>query len=551
MARTEQKATGPARARVGLPILPDGSRRHPLLLRLPEATDGSPSTCNNGCRDCLTMPVEGADASFTADVTGRHVVVRDREPTLRRDLADRVRDLKARKPATVSVITNGRMLVYGRLTRDLGRAGVDRFIVKLFGLDAASHDDHTRVPGSFDQALKGIANAQAAGIPVSVTYPLLLDPMAPEHKAERAARADLAKKLTGGDAVELPEPQVETHGGEFHWDLIELRGKLTHPYWVDSFFPMAHVNTGPVCNIRCTYCNVKGGDDQRLFDRAYIEEMIDNAARHIIEKRDGAGVPTIDFIGGEPTLHPQLPALIAHARDRGFRQITICTNGVLLLRAGYLDSLISSGLTGVRFSFHDHRPEMANALADIGDLGDRYVDVARLLLSRADVRPHIYRIILGSTIDALPEYVRWLSENNKTGRKIELVFGMPSMRGRLFDNPDLYPKLEGLREKVSAAVRLCESLGIEALLHHSPGCLMPAEAQRSACLHITTMQVDALTGAQTVMNFEGDARHGKACETCAGKTEGCHGLPSAYFEDDPAAAEAWLSPIEYRAARIG
>jgi hypothetical protein len=257
----------------------------------------------------------------------------------------------------------------------------------------------------------------------------------------------------------------------------------------------------------------------------------------------------MDFIGGEPTLHPELPAFIARAREKGFPQITICTNGVLLLKPGYLDQLLAAGLTGVRFSFHDHRPEVANELADVKGLGSRYVDVAKLLLSRSDLRPHIYRIILSSTLDALPDYVRWLAEHHKSGRKLELIFGMPSMRGRLFDNRHLYPPLEGLREKVSAAVHLADSLGIEALLHHAPGCLMPEEPERMACMHVTTNTIDALTGHKTVMNFEGDTRYGAACERCTGKTEGCHGMPSAYFDADREAAEAWLRPLTYRAAR--
>jgi len=279
--------------------------------------------------------------------------------------------------------------------------------------------------------------------------------------------------------------------------------------------------------------------------------MIDDAARRLVVERSGAGVPTVDFIGGEPTLHPDLPRFLARARAKGFRQITICTNGVLLLREGYLDGLVAAGLTGVRFSLHDHRPEVASALADAGDLGARYVDVARLLLSRTDLRPHIYRILLAETLDALPEYVRFLAGNNRTGRRIELVLGMPSMRGRMFDHPELYPPLAGLREKVRSAVELAESLGIEALLHHAPACLHAVEPERVACLHVTTQQVDASTGAVRALSFEGDAQYGRACDSCTGKAEGCHGLPAAYFEADREAAEAWLLPIRYRAARAG
>src|SRR5580704_15735992 len=111
MAKTEHKAVGSARARVGLPILPDGSRERPILLRLPSGG----GTCNNGCRECLTHPIEGDASAFTADVQGRHVIVRDDEPTLRRDLVDRIREIAARRPASIALLTNGRVLLYERV----------------------------------------------------------------------------------------------------------------------------------------------------------------------------------------------------------------------------------------------------------------------------------------------------------------------------------------------------------------------------------------------------------------------------------------------------
>jgi hypothetical protein len=171
------------------------------------------------------------------------------------------------------------------------------------------------------------------------------------------------------------------------------------------------------------------------------------------------------------------------------------------------------------------------------------VQVAKLLLSRKDVHAHIYRIILRSTIDALCDYVRFLHDHNDSGRPIDLTFGMPSMRGRLFENRDLYPELDGLREHVQAALRFARELGIEPLIHHAPACLVPEHPERPACLHVTTAQMDALSGSMSVMNFEGDARYGAACERCAAREAGCYGLPSAYFDLDPRAAEAWLRPI--------
>ncbi|MGE0786690.1 MAG: radical SAM protein [Sandaracinaceae bacterium] len=534
MARKVRLAVAPARERVGVPIEPDGSARHPLLVRLPGA---EPARCNNGCQPCVTRGVEGRPSAADRDVRGMHVVLRDREPTLRRDLLAAVRELRAREPAHLALLTNGRLLSVARYAEALRAAGIDRVIVKLFGFDAASHDDHTRAPGSFDQAVAGIARAREAELDALVTFPL--------KPGEPEGRRALAKELTGFDPVEMPEPEVEAHPNEYRYDVVVLREDVdhAHPHWTTSFFPMAHVNTGPVCNIRCVYCNVHGGDDQRAYDRAYIEAQIDDAYERVAIQRGGLGVPTLDFIGGEPTLHPDLPELIAYGRARGFARVFICTNGVLLRRAGYLDRLVDAGLSGVRFSFHEHRPERANELADVPGLGQSYVEVATMLLSRPELHTHFFRILLASTVDSLPDYVRWLAEHNHTGRPIDLALGMPSMRGRLFDNRTLYPDLGDLRARVDDAIALAVSLGIEPMIHHAPACLFPSDPERAACLHVATMQFDPMKDEERVTNFEGDARYLEACQRCDARANGCAGLPSAYVDADPARAERWVTPI--------
>lgn len=540
--------SAPARSRVGLPVLPDGTRKHPVLLGLPSPGDGAPSACNNGCVECLSGAIPGDHADFDrADVTGRHVVLRDREPTLRKDLPAIVRRLRERKPASIAVLTNGRLLLYPRATESLVRAGVTRFVVKLFGADAASHDAYTRVPGSFEQTLRGIAEARRQAVEVTVTFPLLASLPQSERAGAAARFAELARSLTDRDCVEMPEEQVLAHGGEFHYDLVELRESVTHPRWTANWFPMVHVNTGPVCNIRCTYCNVHGGDDQRLYDASYVKRLVDLAADHVVRARVGRGVPTVDFIGGEPTLHPALPELIRHARGAGFEQVSICTNGILLLRDGYLDSLVEAGLTGIRFSFHDHRADVASALADVGALGSRYPDVGRMLLARRDVKVHVYRILLSSTLDALDDYVRWIARHALDPENVEITLGMPSMRGRLFENRELYPPLEGLREKIASAVRLSESFGIRALLHHVPACVAPEHLDLVSCLHVRTETVQALSGEIREVSFEGDARHVGACMQCPSRERGCHGVPGAYLDADRVGAEAWLRPVDHTA----
>src|SRR3990172_9239885 len=72
------------------------------------------------------------------------------------------------------------------------------------------------------------------------------------------------------------------------------------------------------CNVACDFCFNRGlasipdvdpGDFERLLDRLLA-----------------AGVSTLDLLGGEPTLHPDLERLAASIVSRGMRG-TISTNG--------------------------------------------------------------------------------------------------------------------------------------------------------------------------------------------------------------------------------
>lgn len=516
MGRRETRATAPARLRKGLPVVADGSRVLPLLITL-----GHDAACNNGCDPCVTRGTPTA-----LEIEDRHVVIRDREPTLHHDVAKRIASLRARRPATLTLLTNGRLLLYESKVKSLRAAGLDRVIVKLFGSDAATHDAHTHTPGSFEQALRGIARAREHGLETHVTFP---------HPVEDADA--LAQRLTDHPPVVFPEPQVQAHAGEYRVDLVALRegaGEL----FARWFFPMAHVQTGPRCNLRCTYCNVHGGDDPRLFETEYVESLVDLAATKIDRTR---GRATIDFIGGEPTLHPDLARLIRYAR-RQFDEVSICTNGVLLhKRPELLDQLVKAGLTMIRYSFHSHETDTANALADVRGLDQAYVANAKRLLARTDVHTHFYRILLRDTVDALPQYMRFLSENNRTGRPIDLSLGMPSMRGRLFDNPHLVPDLHRARAAAREAIALAAELGIELFLHHTPACLVPEAIDRASCLNVTTLQVES--DSEEALSFEGDARYVAACEGCGARARGCHGIPAAYFDSEDA-IEEWAEPIE-------
>lgn len=139
--------------------------------------------CNNECIHCVISDQRagartrrGRDWRSSAEVAGELrdaaargfglVTFTGGEPTLRRDLPDLVRAARS-LGLQVGLQTNGRLLSLPEVRQ--GLLGLDvRFVIAVHGPDAATHDDVTRAPGSFDQTLAAIEALLAAGEKVSV-----------------------------------------------------------------------------------------------------------------------------------------------------------------------------------------------------------------------------------------------------------------------------------------------------------------------------------------------------------------------------------------------
>ncbi|KJS31818.1 MAG: heme biosynthesis protein [Desulfatitalea sp. BRH_c12] len=77
------------------------------------------------------------------------------------------------------------------------------------------------------------------------------------------------------------------------------------------------------CNLRCRHCYIN--PSQHGQGRLGIEDI--NAWLRTLAER--APAANLIFLGGEPTLHPDLPEAVRTARGLGYGSITIDTNGYL------------------------------------------------------------------------------------------------------------------------------------------------------------------------------------------------------------------------------
>jgi len=77
------------------------------------------------------------------------------------------------------------------------------------------------------------------------------------------------------------------------------------------------------CNLKCRHCYINPAQHgEATLPLATIKVWLEAFS-------SGSGSKNLIFLGGEPTLHPDLPAAVKHARRLGFGSITIDTNGYL------------------------------------------------------------------------------------------------------------------------------------------------------------------------------------------------------------------------------
>jgi pyruvate-formate lyase-activating enzyme len=133
--------------------------------------------CHSACRFCIVQ--EGmnlfkgvSEEKLRAAVEDnarfkryRRVCFTGGEVTLEKKLFDYVAIVRASGSFEhVRLQTNGRLLADMGFARRLVDAGIDEYFVSLHGHDAATQDYISQRPGSFDEALRGIANLAELGV---------------------------------------------------------------------------------------------------------------------------------------------------------------------------------------------------------------------------------------------------------------------------------------------------------------------------------------------------------------------------------------------------
>lgn len=162
------------------------------------------------------------------------------------------------------------------------------------------------------------------------------------------------------------------------------------------------------CNLDCPICyTINKNEHAHRMSADDLRQIL----HHLLE--DHPEIDIINFTGGEPTLHPQLPEFLQLCREAGINRLTISTNGLKLLDEEYVRKLAALDARIV-LSLDTFRPEVDKRL-----LG---ADTVRAKLKVIDL---LEKYDVATTI--LPAVAAGLNDD-EVGPLLELVLTKPHIR---------------------------------------------------------------------------------------------------------------------------
>jgi MoaA/NifB/PqqE/SkfB family radical SAM enzyme len=362
-------------------------------------------------------------------------------------------------------------------------------------------DAITRVPGGFQATLRGLLALTSAGIPVTVSVPLIRSNAGSVAQLPAALRRALpslgeARRLIVTIPEDTPDPSEVLLPNEANSILSEFRTQANiagfdvqlgadsstihqalTPEFRDEFISLCDViapsgemvRTAELritlkCNQNCRFCFVSLASAEVASDIVSRAIALHTAAGH-----------RILFTGGEPTLHQNLLTFVAQAKALSPWPVLLQTNAVLMAGSDLSRKLVDAGLGHALVSLHASDAKLSDSITGVPgtfDLTVRGID--QLVAARIPVA--IVVVACRSNFMDLEDCVQMVARR-WPGISICIAAAGPST-SRARRDPAIvvsYSELSGpLANALSAARDLGVSITGQESMCSIPACQLPS-----------------------------------------------------------------------------
>ena len=223
------------------------------------------------------------------------------------------------------------------------------------------------------------------------------------------------------------------------------------------------INIGLGCNCRCMFCLTEG--PRTFVPFAQIKaEALEYAQR---------GYNSVGFIGGEPTVHPDILELGKACSEFGYKKIHVVSNGIRFADADFLDHMLGAGFTRFSVSMHSHVAAVENELTGVKNAFDKKIQGLKNLSEQRSRGRFSDRIPINIVMNRrnLPSLEDTLLFFKELGfSEFRLLIIRPESRA--FENfQDMVPAMAEVRDRIRVVLRVAQHNGLHVLMDTPPLCL--------------------------------------------------------------------------------
>jgi uncharacterized radical SAM superfamily Fe-S cluster-containing enzyme len=228
---------------------------------------------------------------------------------------------------------------------------------------------------------------------------------------------------------------------------------------------LAIVDVTNRCDLRCPVCFASAAT-RPVYEPSFglIASMLEN-----LRANRPAPPPGLQLSGGEPTLRNDLPDIVRKAKELGFRNVQVNTNGIRIARdPGFLRDLVAAGLGTLYLQFDGLSDDVYRALRGRGLAGikARVLDNCRAAGLRSVVL--VPTLVKGINDMMMGDVVRFAAENFDVVRGVNFqpvsFAGRTDLPGIETGRITLADVARGIEEQTGGALRASDFFPIPSVL---------------------------------------------------------------------------------------
>ncbi len=231
------------------------------------------------------------------------------------------------------------------------------------------------------------------------------------------------------------------------------------------------INLGHACNYKCIFC-MQGNstkEQRKWVDKKTLFLEMEHYSREL-------GVKSLGLLGGEPTLYPWLSEALDYARQLGFDDITINTNGFMFADAEFTKNAVEHGLNRFCISIHSESPKVEDFLSgQAGALKRKLTAIRNIVTMRKaghKITLSINAVLNNRNYPTMDRYVAFYKQLGIT----DIRFNFIRPEGRSLDHLDIVPSFSETMPKIMETVLANENRHkIFLSFGEIPYCVYPSE----------------------------------------------------------------------------